>query len=143
MRRPPNTLSKRFYNKRQQPESEPFWVDWILVPFAVQYLALRVRPDGVCVISYWGLSYQCPSLKLGILKKPFESKKWGCCCLAWDESYTLELSMFPMLTWYFDACSDFIMVFHGWLLNVWSCIKLIENEDDSTKCYAKYSICTF
>ena len=24
--RPPNTLSKRFSNKRKQPESEPFWV---------------------------------------------------------------------------------------------------------------------
>ena len=59
-------------DKRQQPESEPFWEDWILVPFAVQYLAFRVRPDDACVISYWGLSYQCPSLKLGILKKPFE-----------------------------------------------------------------------
>ena len=30
---------------------------------------------------YWGLYYQCPSLtrsKLGILKKPFKSKEWGC-----------------------------------------------------------------
>ena len=93
-------------------------------PFAVQYLAFKVRPDGACVISYWGLSYQCLSLtirKLGILKKPFGSKKLGCCSLAWDESYTLELSRFPMLTWYFPMVFPaswtwsrmYTMVFHG------------------------------
>ena len=74
------------------------------------------------------------------MKKPFKSKKWGCCSLVRDESYTLELSRFPMLTWYCGHGPECI----PWYLmdSCWMSIDDDYDEDNSAKRYAKYYICT-